>query len=733
MNPNAPYNTGALQNMVARVKTYCSHIIPLVFDNTLSYYESLCAFSAKVNELCDAVNAQNLTIAEFAHMVEVEITKFEEYIEGELTPLKERVTTLETDVHDIDHRLSDTERDLTSTITTVRDLVGRVGAIEINDEHMEESISELQTLASTHSGQIMILQNTLTALQSNVNSINALLSEKVNKSDVVNEVQQGNMNPVTSNAVYEVVTGGITPVIADATTTSKGIMQVGDNLRVTDGVVSVPESTPLVKGVVTADNQTSGLALTNGAMRINRNDPLVVDTQTNKLGIKLGANMGVDIDGSLIANIPDATYTQKGLVQTDNQTSGLGLTNGILAVRTESPLYVHSQNNSVGVKLGQGMSTDGNGALVASIPDATYTVKGKVTADNLTSGIALTNGAMSVNKGDTLYVTNQNKLEVKTASISQKGVIAPTLNGALTVTNDGEADVRFATSTLKGVVVLTNSISSNDASHVPTSKAVADNCAIKNIEYLAVRADNADSDGFSQLYKVNSQGVSSNLIPKVPIAGDNNYGVVKVGSSLTAVNGVLQVPHASPSGFGSVMTSATISQGDTLTVPQTGAVYSAIQSAVRQNGIRFIAPTEPSDIQWDNWSGTNAPEMFLAGGNLNANTSVTDVRNAILSPTLYGDWFGSDYADADNGGSGYIYMYFKKYLIDVTSALPVGTVHLNFAEALHRSGASLDYPFVYSSTSEYFETVINNTRYIAYRIKSRISSSNFYKIAIKGQ
>ena len=81
MNPNMPYDSNALKNMVSRVKVYCSHILPLVFDNTLSYYESLCAFCAKVNELCDAVNAQNLTITEFTHMVEVEITKFEEYIQ----------------------------------------------------------------------------------------------------------------------------------------------------------------------------------------------------------------------------------------------------------------------------------------------------------------------------------------------------------------------------------------------------------------------------------------------------------------------------------------------------------------------------------------------------------------------------------------------------------------------------------------------------------------------------
>lgn len=226
MNPNAPYNTGALQNMVSRVKTYCSHIIPLVFDNTLSYYESLCAFCAKVNELCDAVNAQNLTIAEFAHMVEVEITKFEEYIQTELDGVKDRLDTVEDNVRGIDSRLSDTERDLESLTETVRGINGRVGTLEINSESMQSDIAELQSIASTHSGQIMILQNTMTALQNTVNSINTALSTKVDRSDVVDVVQENNMNPVTSNAVYETVTGGITPVIADATRNSKALFKL---------------------------------------------------------------------------------------------------------------------------------------------------------------------------------------------------------------------------------------------------------------------------------------------------------------------------------------------------------------------------------------------------------------------------------------------------------------------------------------------------------------------------
>lgn len=47
----------------------CQKIIPLVFDQSYSYYEQLCAFLNKLNELVDAVNLQNLTISEFENEI----------------------------------------------------------------------------------------------------------------------------------------------------------------------------------------------------------------------------------------------------------------------------------------------------------------------------------------------------------------------------------------------------------------------------------------------------------------------------------------------------------------------------------------------------------------------------------------------------------------------------------------------------------------------------------------
>lgn len=57
------------ENYVKRVSCNCYKVIPLVFDNSLSYYETICGFAGKLNEIIDTVNNQGVTIAEFSEMI----------------------------------------------------------------------------------------------------------------------------------------------------------------------------------------------------------------------------------------------------------------------------------------------------------------------------------------------------------------------------------------------------------------------------------------------------------------------------------------------------------------------------------------------------------------------------------------------------------------------------------------------------------------------------------------
>lgn len=78
-------------HFLEKTKAYCAKVLPLVFDNSLSYYESLCKFMHKLNECIDAINAQNLNIIEFTHMVSLEIEKFEVYLENRMTEFENQL------------------------------------------------------------------------------------------------------------------------------------------------------------------------------------------------------------------------------------------------------------------------------------------------------------------------------------------------------------------------------------------------------------------------------------------------------------------------------------------------------------------------------------------------------------------------------------------------------------------------------------------------------------------
>lgn len=81
------YNSGVPQ-FLPKVKTYCAKVLPMVFDNSISYYETVCHLIHKVNECIEALNAQNLNIIEFTHMVSVEIEKFEKFVDDYVKELE---------------------------------------------------------------------------------------------------------------------------------------------------------------------------------------------------------------------------------------------------------------------------------------------------------------------------------------------------------------------------------------------------------------------------------------------------------------------------------------------------------------------------------------------------------------------------------------------------------------------------------------------------------------------
>ena len=78
--PFPPYHSG-IPHWSERVVTYCAKVLPLVFDNSLSYYEFLGHVQSKLNQVIEALNNQNLVFVEFTHMIELELQNFEKYMD----------------------------------------------------------------------------------------------------------------------------------------------------------------------------------------------------------------------------------------------------------------------------------------------------------------------------------------------------------------------------------------------------------------------------------------------------------------------------------------------------------------------------------------------------------------------------------------------------------------------------------------------------------------------------
>jgi hypothetical protein len=185
--------------------------------------------------------------------------------------------------------------------------------------------------------------------------------------------------------------------IPDATTTSKGIVQIGQNLEVSNGVVSIPYASSSVAG---AFKVGYGLTMTDGVL-------------------------GLDMTKV-------ASTTQTGLVRIG---AGLNVTNGIISAGSN----IASAANIGAVKIGSGVSVTGDGTIsvtAVSVPDATYSSKGQV---QIGANISVTNGTISI----------------PAATSGVLGVVKVNTTLGLSITN-GVLSANYADGTNPGLVRITN-------------------------------------------------------------------------------------------------------------------------------------------------------------------------------------------------------------------------------------------------------------------------------------
>ena len=81
----------AINNKILPFRFWCQKVLPLVYDNSLSYYEVLCKVAAKLNELINSDNEQGEAIQELQTAVQ-ELIESESAVEEDIANLKDRMT-----------------------------------------------------------------------------------------------------------------------------------------------------------------------------------------------------------------------------------------------------------------------------------------------------------------------------------------------------------------------------------------------------------------------------------------------------------------------------------------------------------------------------------------------------------------------------------------------------------------------------------------------------------------
>ncbi len=166
-----------------------------------------------------------------------------------------------------------------------------------------------------------------------------------------------------------------------ATTTTKGVVQIGSGLSVSGGVVSFT-STPATSGAKGVVQIGSNINVSGGVISI-------ADATTSVKGVvQIGSGLSVS-SGVVSFTGADATTTSKGIVQVG---SGLSVTGGVLSANLAGIIPDATTSVKGVVRIGSGVTVASG---VISIADATNSTKGIVTTAD-TNNITIASGVMSL-------------------------------------------------------------------------------------------------------------------------------------------------------------------------------------------------------------------------------------------------------------------------------------------------------------------------------------------------
>ena len=365
--------------------------------------------------------------------------------------------------------------------------------------------------------------------------------------------------------------GTLSLILPIATTSTKGLMQVGTGLNVTGGVISLDTSswaTTVSKGLVAVG---TGLDVASTVISLNAPDA----TSSSKGIIQVTNGNGLDLTGAVLSKTPyyqDASTTQHGIVQV-TQANGLTITGGVLAYTAPPPADATTSTKGV-IQVGSGLGVS-SGTLSVNV--ATTSTQGILQVTN-GNGLTLTGGTLAYIPGNYL------------GTITTKGFL--TVGSGLSVTSgtvsvDNTA-LPVATSSVKGIASF--------------STGLTVTAGVITLNTGALPTATSSVLGLINVPTANGLSISAGSI-SLGLASTSVFGAVKVGSTLNVASGVIDIP--------------TSYVQNNVANTFTKTVNSSLTTRSSVTGSTDINPTTYGDMQLWNLTGNvtlSNPSSYVAGG-----------------------------------------------------------------------------------------------------------------------
>lgn len=333
---------------------WCQKVIPLVYDESLSYYEMLCKLMHRINQLIDAINE----IIDILEDHENRITSLEtwrEIIDTWKTLIDNWKSEMDAWKGTVDEKLESIEDDIESI---EQDIVGLGQDIA----NVQNDITDLY-----QTKQDVLTAGENITIEDNIISATGELSLLPATADRLGGVKIGEGVIVEDDGTISVEGGGYTLPTMSAST--KGGAKLGDGLLVSDDVLSVDaDNLDLSNNEIITNIQGDITDIQGDITTIHQDITDIVDGTTE---IDISENTTIETIEHNITDIVEGTTE----INISNNTTIQDIVSGDTPVPSTYELPIASANALGGVKVGSGLSIDALTGVLSAQGGGGYTPK----------------------------------------------------------------------------------------------------------------------------------------------------------------------------------------------------------------------------------------------------------------------------------------------------------------------------------------------------------------------